>query len=90
MTSPNPIHWECYLKEPGKPDGAARVVDLRTLPEDVKVSIIQAALNVSFRFKNGEYEVEEDSEEEEALEKLAMSTDSVSQHMHSVNLIPCP
>ena len=90
MTSPNPIHWECYLKEPGKPAGTARVVDLRTIPEDVKVSIIQAALNVSFRFNNGEYEVEEGSEEEKALEKLTMSVDPVSRHMHAVNLIPCP
>lgn len=91
MTSPNPIHWECYVTKPGKPEGTATVVDLRTLPEDVKVSIIQAALNVGFRFNNGEYEnMKEGSAEEDALVDLVVSVEAVREHMHSVNLVPCP
>lgn len=86
MTTPaSPIHWECYQND------AARVVDLRTLPEQVKVEIIQAALNVSFRLNNGQFDaVAEGSEEEEALNELAISVDGVRAHMHAVNLMPCP
>lgn len=81
----SPIHWECYSNEP------ARVVDLRTLPEQVKVEIIKAALNVGFRVNNGQFDtVAEGSEEDEALNDLAISVDAVRSHMHSVNLVPCP
>ena len=91
MTSPNPIHWECYVTEPGKPGGTATVVDLRTLPEDIKVAIIQAALNVGFRFGGGQFDdLEEDSEEESALVELASAVDLIRPHMHSVNPIPYP
>ncbi|MFT3815464.1 MAG: hypothetical protein QM740_19150 [Acidovorax sp.] len=84
-TETSPIHWECYQSE------AARVVDLRTLPEQVKVKIIQAALNVGFRVNNGEYEgVQEGSEEADALHDLATSVEAVRAHMHPVNLMPCP
>lgn len=84
-TETSPIHWECYQKE------AARVVDLRTLPEQVKVEIIQAALNVGFRFINGQFDaIAEGSEEEVALNDLAVSVGAVRDHMHSVNLMPCP
>ncbi|MCT6720034.1 hypothetical protein [Acidovorax sp. K2F] len=84
-TPASPIHWECYSKEP------ARVVDLRTLPEQVKVEIIKAALNVGFRVNNGQFDaVAEGSEEEEALNELAISVEAVREHMHAVNLMPCP
>ncbi len=84
-TPSSPIHWECYSNEP------ARVVDLRTLPEQVKVEIIQAALNVGFRVNNGQLDaVAEGSEEEKALNDLAISVEAVREHMHAVNLVPCP
>lgn len=84
-TPANPIHWECYSNEP------ARVVDLRTLPEQVKVEIIKAALNVGFRVNNGQFDaVAEGSEEEAALNDLAVSVEAVRGHMHAVNLMPCP
>lgn len=89
-TTFDPIHWECYLTEPGRGTETARVVDLRTLPEGVKVAIIQAALQVAFRYHNGEYDVEEDSEENDALHELAVSTSHVRDHMHAVNLTICP
>lgn len=86
MTTPaSPIHWECYSNEP------ARVVDLRTLPEQVKVEIIKTALNVGFRVNNGQFDtVAEGSEEDEALNDLAISVEAVREHMHGVNLVPCP
>lgn len=81
----NPIHWQCYTGEP------AKVVDLRTLPEGVTVAIIQAALNVSFRYNNGQLDVaEEDAETVEALNDLAVAAGAISLHMHEVSLVPCP
>lgn len=86
MNTPiSPIHWERYGDKP------AKVVDLRTLPEDVKVEIIQAALNVAFRHDNGElYEVRVGSPNEKALDHLADKVAAISLHMHEVNLVPCP
>jgi len=85
----SPIHWECYVVKPGVPEGTANVVDLRTLPEEVKVAIIQAAINVGFRFGNGQFDdLQENSEEEDALAELASAVDEIRPHMHSVNLIP--
>lgn len=84
-TPASPIHWECYANE------SARVVDLRTLPEQVKVEIIKAALSVGFRVNNGQFDaVAEGSEEDEALNDLAISVEAVRKHMHPVNLMPCP
>lgn len=86
-----PIHWECYAAENGKPSENARIIDLRTLPEEVKVAIIQAALNVSFRFSNGQFDsVQEDSEEDVALADLACAVESIRPHMHDVALKHCP
>lgn len=83
----NPIHWECYVTQPGRPAEKAKVVDLRTLPEDVKVAILQAALHVGERYDSGDFEgVEEGSEDACALEALAVSARAVRQHMHEVNL----
>lgn len=88
MSKPiNPIHWECFVTEPPSP---ARVVDLRTLPEEIKVPIIQAALNVAYRHDNGDFNVEEDSEESDALTELAAAVDGVRKHMFQVNLTPLP
>jgi hypothetical protein len=86
----SPIHWECSLVENGKPSENARVVDLRTLPEEIKIAIIQAALNVGFRYHNGEYETEEDSEEDAALADLACAVEAIRPHMHDVALKHCP
>lgn len=86
-TAVNPIHWECYVTEPGKPTEKAKVVDLRALPEEVKVSILQAALHVGERYDSGDFEgVEEGSDDAGALEALAVSARAVRHYMHEVNL----
>lgn len=86
MNTPiSPIHWECCRNEP------AKVVDLRTVPEDIKVAIMQAALNVSFRYSNGQLDmVEEDSDTDQALSQLAIAAEQIRPHMHEVSLVPCP
>lgn len=89
-TAVNPIHWECYVTEPGQPVEKAKVVDLRTLPEEVKCAVLQAALQVGFRYHNGEYDVDEDSEENEALVELTEAVDLVREYMYEVNLTTCP
>lgn len=86
MSKPiNPIHWERYGSQP------AKIIDLRTLPEDVKVQIIQAALNVTFHYDSGElFDLEIGSTGDDALESLSDHVAAISLHMHEVNLIPCP
>ena len=86
----NPIHWECYVTEPGKPVEKAKILDLRTLPEEVKVPIIQAALNVALRYDNGDYALEEDTEENDAMAELAAAVERVRHHMFQVDLTPLP
>ena len=84
-TTVNPIHWESF------DHGPAKVIDLRTLPEDVKVRIINAALRIAVRVNNGSYdEVPEGSEAEEALGDLSLAVEAVRPYMHVVNLVPCP
>ena len=87
MSNMNPIHWECSIHPPEN----AKVIDLRTLPEEIKVSIIQAALNVSLRFNNFDFVgVEEDSEEEDALSNLSKCVDAIRPFMHEASLVPSP
>lgn len=86
-----PIHWECSVVGMGKPSENARVIDLRTLPEEVKVAIIYAALNVSARYSNGQFDaVQEDSEEDAALADLVCTVEAIRPHMHEVALKHCP
>lgn len=81
----SPIHWEKY------DDQHVKVVDVRTLPEDVKVGIIQAALHVAFRYNNGQLDViEEDPETDRALNDLACAVGRVTSHMHEINPVPLP
>lgn len=80
----SPIHWERYGDKP------AKVVDVRTLPEDVKVAIIKAAIAVTFRYENGEYSTEEDTPQDDTIAWLAEKVGSIAQHMHEVSLVPCP
>ncbi|MFN9476393.1 hypothetical protein [Acidovorax sp.] len=48
MSTPiNPIYWERTGKEP------VQVIDVRTLPEDVKTAIILAATSVAKEFDAG-------------------------------------
>lgn len=79
----NPIHWESL------DHGPAKVIDLRTLPEEVKVGIIHVALRIAVRVNNGSYdEVPEGSEAEEALGDLSLAVEAVRPHMHPVDLVP--
>ncbi|MGC3984797.1 MAG: hypothetical protein QM777_08765 [Pseudorhodoferax sp.] len=80
----NPIYWESIAHQ------HAKVVDLRTLPEDTKVKIIKAALTVAYYYDNGEYcDLPEGSEQEKALEAMVDAVGTVSLHMHEVSLVPC-
>lgn len=77
-----PIYWERTGEEP------VRIVDLRTLPEDVKVAIISAAMRVTRLYENGQLDgISEGSNEEESLDWLAEEVAAVTQHMHEVPLL---
>lgn len=84
MSKPiNPIHWERYGNE------RLRFVDLRTIPEDLKVEILQAALDVAGLHDNGElYDLRVNSPEADVLEKLASRVSHISQFMHEVDITP--
>lgn len=82
-TPANPIHWERYGNE------RLRFVDLRTIPEDLKVEILQAALDVAGLHDNGElYDLQVNSSEAYALELLASRVSYISQFMHEVDITP--
>ncbi len=80
----NPIHWERTGNEP------VQVVDLRTLPEDVKVALMQAAIRVGIDYNGGVFDaVPESSKADIALAEVAAQADNISQFMHEVpSLIP--
>lgn len=83
----NPIYIMCTPSSEGH---KFHVVDLRTLPEDVKLNIIQAALGVAFHYGNGSYDVDEGTDGGIFLENLADATDAIEMHMHPVELSRAP
>ena len=83
MTTPNPIHWERYGNE------CLKFVDQRTIPEDLKEEILQAALEVAGLHDEGElYDLRVKSGEADALDKLADCVSYISQFMHEVDITP--
>jgi len=80
----SPIHWERYGSRPTK------LVDVRTLPEETKVTIIKAALGLTFHYDNGEFDLSLDAPEAIAMEQLAHAVHGIDKHMHEVSLTPCP
>ncbi|MFT3815236.1 MAG: hypothetical protein QM740_17960 [Acidovorax sp.] len=62
--------------------GPLMAIDLLTLPQDVALEIIQAALCVSFHYESSGLEsVQEDSDADDALIRLAVATGKINQHM---------
>ena len=87
MSNMNPIHWECSIHPPEN----AKVIDLRTLPEEVKVAIIKSAIEIGYRYHNGEYgDLTQDSNEDAALAALTESVERIDAYMHPVKLTICP
>ncbi|MHC3432834.1 hypothetical protein [Delftia lacustris] len=84
MSKPiNPIHSERYGNE------RLRFVDLRAIPEDLKVEILQAALDVAGLHDNGElYDLQVNSPEADVLEQLASRVSHISRFMHEVDITP--
>jgi hypothetical protein len=80
----NPIHWERTGNNP------VQVVDLRTLPEDVKVALMQAAIRVGINYNGGAYDsIAEDSQQDIALAEVAAQIENISTFMHEVpSLVP--
>lgn len=75
----NPIHWE---RRDGEPTQA---VDLRTLPEDVKVAIMKAAIRVAVDVEAGAVTTVDSSDlAEEGLDELVDVINNMSQFMHEV------
>lgn len=82
--SGSPIYWEQSGECPVK------VVDVRTLPENVKVAIIQAAIRVGALHEGCAFEtIAEGTEQHDALASLAKATAAIGAYMHSVrSLVP--
>ena len=80
----NPIYWE------RTGDNPVQIVDLRTLPEDVKVAVIQAAIRVASEFNSGTCDaLTQGSEADKAIANLTEVVENVSQFMHEIpSLVP--
>lgn len=75
----NPIHWE------RRGDGPMQVIDLHTLPEDVKVALMKAAIRISFDVEAGSVSADASSDiAEEGLDELVAVVNNMSQFMHEV------
>ncbi len=62
--------------------GPLMAVDLLALPREVTLEIIQAALCVNFHYESGGLEsVQEDSDADDALIRLAVAASQINQHM---------
>lgn len=80
----NPIYTISTHDSAGK---KMHAIDLRSLPEDVKINIIKAALGVVFHYKNGSYGVDEDTSGGALMDDLAKTTDAIEAFMHEVALV---
>lgn len=80
----NPIYWERTGKEP------VQVIDVRTLPEDVKTAIILAATNVAKEFDAGVFAaLQLDSQQIDSLTELSEVVENMHSFMHELpGLVP--
>lgn len=78
----SPIYWERYG------DQCAKVVDLRMLPDDVKVAILHAAIQAVAHWGEGDIEAPELSDAEATMEALVAAVGQVQLHMHPTLLVP--
>ena len=80
----NPIYWERTGKEP------VQIIDVRTLPEDVKTAIILAATNVAKEFDADVFAaLELDRHELASLTELSEVVANMHSFMHEMpGLVP--
>lgn len=83
-TQINPIYWERTNREP------VQVIDVRTLPEDVKTAIIIAAATVAHDFRAHQFDdLPKDSTGHESLSELSAVVENMHSFMHEVHtLVP--
>ena len=62
-------------------NGPVMAVDLTKLPDHVMLGVMRTAIEVSFRFGNGEFDVDAGSNEEKALQALSDAVDALDKTM---------